>query len=121
MPRRLTSASRWAAVGAVLLALVMLERAAHAASTSVTVLEAVVSLLAVLGGVKMWLHNCFESHLVVVLAATAAAIGTLLSITLGVPGSTRDAISPTHVVTLVLAAAIGVLLVLDSRERAPER
>ena len=49
MPRRLTSASRWAAVGAVLLALVMLERAAHAASTRVTVLEAAVSLLAVSG------------------------------------------------------------------------
>lgn len=121
MPRPLTKASRWAAVGAGLLALVLLGRALQATSTTVTVLEAVLSLLTVLGGVKMWLHNCFESHLVTVLAAGATAIGTLLTITVGMPGSTRAPVAPTHVVTLALTAAIGVLFVLDARERLAER
>lgn len=121
MPRELTPASRAAAVAALVLAVVLVERAVHAASTSAMVLEGVVALLAVLGGVKMWLHNCFESHLVVVLAVTATAVGTLLSLTLGMPGSGRTELSPTHVVTLLLAAAIGSLLVADARTRAAIR
>ncbi|KGN42283.1 hypothetical protein [Knoellia aerolata] len=121
MPRELTVASRWAAVAALLLAAVLVERSVHAASTSALVLQGVVALLAVLGGVKMWLHNCFESHLVVVLAVAATAIGTVLSLTLGMPGSARTDLSAAHVVTFVLSAAIGVLLVADARARGATR
>lgn len=120
MPRRLTRSSRAAAVSSVVLALVLLERAVNAASTSASVLEGVVAFLAVLGGVKMWLHNCFESHLVVVLTVVATSVGSLLSLTLGVPGSGRTQLSPTHVVTLLLSVTIAILLVLDARERRTE-
>lgn len=121
MPRELTVASRWAAAATLMLAVVLVERSVHAASTGAMVLEGVVALLAALGGAKMWLHNCFESHLVVVLAVAATAIGTVLSLTLGMPGNGRTDLSATHVVTLVLSAAIGVLLVSDARARATRR
>ncbi|MFC7490744.1 MULTISPECIES: hypothetical protein [unclassified Knoellia] len=120
MPRRLTRSSRWAAVAAIVLALVLVERAANAASTSAMVLEGVVALLAMLGGVKMWVHNCFESHLVVVLAVAATSIGTLLSLTLGMPGNGPTELSATHVVTLLLSVTVGLLLVLDAHERRTE-
>lgn len=120
MPRRPTPASRWASVAAVVLALVLLERTLHAGSTSVLVLEAVVALLAVLGGVATWLRNCFEAHLVLVLAVAAAVIGTVLSLILGMPGGGPTEPSATHVLTLLLSCAIAVLLVLDARIRGSE-
>ena len=120
MPRRLTRSSRWAAVAAMVLALVLVERAVNAVATSTVVLLGVVALLAMLGGVKMWLHNCFESHLVVVLVVVATSIGTLLSLTLGMPGNDPTEPSATHVVTLLLSVTIGLLLVLDARERRSE-
>lgn len=120
MPRELTVASRWAAVLSVALAVVLAQQAIVATSTSARVLEAVVALLVAVGGVKMWLHNCFESHLVVILAVVATAIGTVLSLTLGMPGSSPTALSAAHVLTLLLSAAIGSLLLVDARTRGSQ-
>jgi small basic protein len=88
--------------------------AVDAASTSVMTLAGVVALLAAAGGLKMWLHNCFESHLMVVLAVVAATIGTVLSLLVGVPGGAPTKLSGTHVLTFFLSAATGVLLVIDA-------
>jgi len=117
----LTTTPRWAALAAVVLGLVLVERTVQAASTTAMILTGVVALLAFAGGVAMWLHNGFESHLAVVVATFATTIGTVLSLTLGMPGSARTAVSPMHVVILVLSAVIGVLLVLDARDRRAER
>lgn len=121
MPRRRTRASKWAAVAAVVLALVLVRQAVDAASAGVMVLAGAVALLAAVGAVAMWLHNCFESHLVLVLAVAATTIGTVLSLTVGAPGGVATKPSATHVLALLLSAAIGVLLVVDARDRGPER
>ena len=121
MPRRLTTASRWAAVAAVVLALVLGWEAVDATSAGVVVLAGVVALLAAVGGVAMWLHNCFEAHLMLVLAVAATTIGTVLSLAVGAPGGVATKPSATHVLTLLLSAAIGVLLTLDARDPGPER
>jgi hypothetical protein len=117
MPRTRTRASRWAAVVTWLLALVLLREAVRADSTGATVLAGAVASAAALGAAKMWVHNCFESHLVVVVAVGAALIGSLLSLTLGMPGAPVMPLTPTHVVVFALSIALGTLLFADARAR----
>ncbi len=117
MPRARTRASRWAAVAAWTLALVLLGQAVQADSTGATVLAGAVAAAAALGATKMWIHNCFESHLVVVLAVGATVIGSVLGLTLGMPGAPVTPLTPTHVVVFALAFAIGTLLFADARAR----
>ncbi|EAP98170.1 hypothetical protein JNB_14438 [Janibacter sp. HTCC2649] len=119
MPRTRTRASRWAAVATWLLALVLLGQALRAESTGAIVLEGSVAAAAALGATKMWIHNCFESHLVVVLAVGATLIGSVLSLTLGMPGGPVTPLTPFHVVVLALGIAIGTLLFADARARRP--
>ncbi|MEO7270011.1 MAG: hypothetical protein ABIW49_12475 [Knoellia sp.] len=117
MPRRRTGASRWAAVATWLLALALFGQALGAESTGATVLEGAIAAAAALGATKMWIHNCFESHLVVVLAVSATVIGALLDLTVGMPGGPVTPLMPAHVVVLALAMAIGTLLFADARTR----
>ncbi|MFC7485751.1 hypothetical protein ACOCJ7_04425 [Knoellia sp. CPCC 206453] len=117
MPRTRTHASRGAAVATWLLALVLLDQAVQADSTGATVLAGAVGVAAALGATKMWIHNCFESHLVVVLAVGAAVIGSVLSLTLGMPGAPVTPLTPTHVVVFALSIALGTMLFVDARTR----
>ncbi|KRE42971.1 hypothetical protein [Knoellia sp. Soil729] len=117
MPRELTTASRWAAITTLVLAVVLLERALHSDSTGLMVLDLVGLGAAVLGAVKMWVHNCLESHLVVITVAMATVVGTVLTLTVGMPGAPVASVAPVHVVLLALAASILVLLVVDARAR----
>jgi uncharacterized membrane protein YqgA involved in biofilm formation len=117
MPRELTTASRWAAIATGVLALLLLERALHSESAGLRVLQLVALVLAVLGAVKMWVHNCLESHLVVVTVAIGTIIGTILSLTMGMPGAPVAPLSPVRAGLLGLSVAILVLLLVDARAR----
>lgn len=117
MPRQLTTASRWAAVATWLLAAALLERTLHAGSAGAVVLQVVVLVAATLGAAKMWVHNCFEAQLVVLTVVVATVVGTLLSLTLGMPGGPVAQPAAIHVVVLTLSGAIVTLLVVDARTR----
>ena len=117
MPRRRTAASRCAAVAAWLLALVLVGQALRADSTGATVLVGAVGAAAALGATKLWIHNCFESHLVVVLAVGATVVGSILELTLGMPGGPVRPLTPAHVVVLALSIAIAAMLFADARAR----
>jgi len=117
MRRRRTTASRWAAVATGLLALVLLERTLGAETTVTRTLLGVVVLTAAAGAAKLWLHNCFESHLLVVVAALASLVGSVLSLTLGMPGGPVSPVTASHALIVGLSATIGVLLHADARAR----
>lgn len=117
MPRRRTLASRWAAIATWLLALVLLRRVLDAGSTGAAVLQGAVLAAAALGATKMWLHNCFESHLVVAMAVCATGIGSLLSLTLGMPGGPVTPLAPSPLLVFALSVTVGALLVADARAR----
>lgn len=117
MPRRRTGASRAAAIVAWLLALVLLGQALRADSTGVTVLGCAVAAAAALGATKMWFHNCFESHLVVGFAVGATVVGSVLNLTLGMPGGPVTPLAPSHVVVFALSVVIGTLLAADAGDR----
>ena len=117
MPRELTAASRWASIATLVLALGLLERAFHVDSLGILVLQVVGIVVAVLGAVKMWVHNCLESHLVAITIAIGTLAGTVLSLTLGMPGAPVAPVTPVHILLLVLSAAILLLLVADARAR----
>lgn len=117
MRRRRTPASRWAAAATWLLALVLLERTLRAGSTGAVVLDGALTIAAAAGATKLWLHNCFESHLLVVVTVVATVAASLLSLTLGMPGGPVASLSPTHVLALALSGAVGGLLFADVRAR----
>lgn len=101
----------------VVLALVLLERALHSESTGVRVLQLVGMVAGALGAAKMWVHNCLESHLVVVTVVIATVVGAMLSLTVGMPGAPVASFAPVHAVLLVLSASILLLLVADAGAR----
>lgn len=117
MRRLRTTASRWAAVACLAIALIYLVRVAEAPSAAYLLGEIVMGVLGVAAAVKMWLHNCFESHLAAGALVAATAGGTLLAVTAGLPGGGASGLTPTRVVLLALSATVVVLLVQDGRVR----
>ena len=97
-----------------LLALVLLEQTLDAGSTGSLVLQGAVMLTAAAGATKLWLHNCFESQLLVVVAVVATVVGSALSLTLGMPGGPVTPVTLPHVVALALSVTIGLLLLADA-------
>lgn len=118
MRRLRTSSSRAAALVCLTIGLLLVQRTMASSSPTYALLEGALALIAVLTAVKMWLHNCFESHLASLLVTGATAGGALLAMTAGLPGG--DGPDPTlvHGAFLVLCAALPVLLVVDARVRA---
>ncbi|WP_114424117.1 hypothetical protein [Nocardioides houyundeii] len=118
MRRPRTRASGAASVVCLLIALLALARALNAPSTTYEVLEGVLGGIAVLTAAKMGLHNCFESHLGAVLVAAGAVLGTLLHLTLGLPGGTGSgSLTAGSLALLLLGCAIPALLAQDARAR----
>ncbi len=117
MQRLRTTASRWAALMCLLIGLVFVQRALVAPSAVYSTLESVLAVIAVLAAVKMWLHNCFESHLAASVVVVATAGSTVLALTAGIPGEGRADLSAVRILELVLCAAVVALLVLDGRVR----
>lgn len=117
MRRLRTTASRWAAAACLLLGLVYAQRAATTPSVVYTLLGSTVAVIAGLAALKMWLHNCFESHLAASLVVAAAAGSTLLAVTVGVPGQGQADLTLLRAAELALCAVIVMLLVLDGRVR----
>ena len=117
MRRLRTTASRWAAAACLLLALMYAQRAATTPSVVYTVLGFAVAVVAGLTALKMWLHNCFESHLAASVVVAAAAGSTLLAVTAGIPGHGPADLTIVRAAELALCAVIVMLLVLDGRVR----
>jgi hypothetical protein len=118
MRRPSTTASRFASVVCLAIGILVLTRLVVATSSPLVVLEVVLCVMAVGTGVKMWFHNCFESHLVAVLVSAGTVLGTLLHLTLGLPGGDGPgSLDAASVVLVVLGATIAPLLVADSRAR----
>lgn len=117
MRRLRTTASRWAAVACLSIGLLFAHGAIVAPSVGYTVLEATVAVIALLTAAKMWLHNCFESHLAAAVVVVATAGSTLLALTAGVPGQGAADLTTDRAIELALCAAVVVLLGLDGRVR----
>jgi len=117
MRRLRTTASRWAAVACLSIGLIFAQRAVAAPSVGYLVLEATLAVIALLTTTKMWLHNCFESHLAAAVVVVATAGSTLLALTAGVPGQGVVELTPVRTVELALCTAVVLLLGLDGRVR----
>ncbi|WP_185996589.1 hypothetical protein [Nocardioides campestrisoli] len=116
-PRRHTRASRLAAVGTGLIALVIAVRATQAPSTVALILQLSALIVAVLGATLLWWHNSFESRVLVGFALVVIAGGTLLAATAGMPGSRGRGLLPAHLLILGLCAGVALALVADGRAR----
>lgn len=66
--------------------------------------------LAVLAALKMWRDNCFESRLTAGLLTGATALGQVLVVTVGMPGSTPSPWTPSRVTLVMVAAGIAGLI-----------
>lgn len=117
MQRLRTTASRWAALACLVIGLVFAQRALGASSTVYRMLESVLAVIAVLAAGKMWLHNCFESHLAASVVVVATAGSALLAATVGIPGEGQADLTALRVLELALCTTVMVLLVLDGRVR----
>lgn len=116
--RPTTRASRLASITTCLMAGVLAGLALRSEGLGGGSLLTVVAALSAVAGVKMWFHNCFESHLLVVLMASAVALVVTLQMTIGLPGSPYGAdAGPLQWLMLLLTATVGTLLVVDTRIR----
>lgn len=105
--------SRVIALTTALTCLLLLRRAIELDVTSSVVLVTAVAVAGVLAAGKMWAHNCFESHVATSLINGTVLMGTLLSISLGLPGDQR---SPFGLIQVLLLALPLTALVLQSVE-----
>ncbi len=125
MPRQRTWASKLTALSTFLLSLVLLVRLSDHAVTSSVVLISALALAGMVAAAKVWFHNCFESQLLLSLVTVAALLGTLLSVTLGLPGAPRAALGlgASLVITLTLTSlwlqGVDVRLRRSIREGTP--
>ncbi|SKB06350.1 hypothetical protein [Aeromicrobium choanae] len=117
MRRLRTTASRWAAAACLAIGLVYLTLLPAAPSRVYVVMEIVIAVVAGATALKMWMHNCFESHLGAGALVAATAGSSLLAMTVGLPGEGGGDLSGTRLVLLALSAAVVVLLVQDGRVR----
>ncbi|WP_286931009.1 MULTISPECIES: hypothetical protein [Aeromicrobium] len=117
MQRLRTTASRWAAAACLAIGLVYLTLLPAAPSRVYVVMEIVIAAVAGLTAVKMWMHNCFESHLGAGALVAATAGSSLLAMTVGLPGDGGGDFSATRLALIALSAAVVVLLVQDGRVR----
>lgn len=121
MKRPTSWASRLTAVTTALISLLLCERLTHSLSTSSVVLLVTVAAVGLGAAVKMALHNCFESHLVVSLVTGATLVGTLLSVTVGLPGASRASLTPVHAALISLPVFTLGLQNADARLRRSRR
>lgn len=112
-----TPASQLAIAATLATGALLVELTADNDATSLRVVVAVLLLLLLGGAVKMWFHNCFESRAMIVLGMSATEIGTLLSMTVGLPTSARQPVSAPLLGLVVLPAAVLALLAFDARHR----
>ncbi|MFS3127835.1 hypothetical protein ACLM5J_05475 [Nocardioides sp. Bht2] len=110
-------ASRLAIAGTLSTVLLLLEQTAGAESASLRVVVMVLAALLLVGAIKMWFHNCFESRAMIVLGLSATAIGTLLSLTVGLPTSSPQSVGLGLLALIALPAAVVALLAFDARRR----
>ena len=115
MKRTSTWASRLTALSTTVISLLLLQRLTHPLASSSVVLVVAIAVAGIGAAVKMTLHNCFESHLMVSLVAGATLVGTLLSVTLGLPGVERADLGPVHGALIALPVVALGLQTADAR------
>lgn len=92
-----------------LISLLMLWRALELTVPSSILLVTVVAGGGALAAARMWARNSFESHVGVSLVAGTLVLGTLLSLTLGLPGDQRSSFGLVQALFLVLPLTALVL------------
>ena len=117
MRRLRTRASRGAALACLAIGVVHAVGLASSPSRVYSLLEGAVAVVAVLTGLKMWFHNCFESHLAAGLLVTATVVSTLLAVTVGLPGGGAVDLTVTSVALLLLSVGLVGFLIQDGRVR----
>ena len=121
MPRRRTWASKLAALVTWAVSLLLLERLTHSPGTSSVILVTAVAVAGLIAATKLWFHNCFESQLLVSLVTGATLVGTLLSLTVGLPGAGRSAITTIPMALIILTVVSLVLQNADAKLRRSDR
>lgn len=98
------------------LALLLAWRALELTVTSSILLVTTVATGAAVAAAQVWARNSFESHVAVSLVVGTLLLGTLLSLTLGLPGDRRSTLGPVQGLFLVLPIATFVLQWLTLRQ-----
>ena len=109
--------SRVIALTTALTSLLLLGTALELDVTSSIVLLTAVAVGGVLGAGKMWAHNCFESHAAISFVTTIVLLGTVLSLTLGLPGSDRSQFGLLPVALVALPLTTLTLQAVEWRRR----
>lgn len=117
MTLRHTWPSRVISLLCAVTSLLLLTRAAELRVTSSVLLVTAVAVGGVLAATKMWAHNCFESHVAVSLVAGTVLLGTLLSLTLGLPGDNRSELGAFQVLLVLLPAGALALQSVELHHR----
>lgn len=110
-------ASRLAVLATLGTAVLLVEQTSRADAGSTLVVIVAILVLLVAGALKLWFHNCFESRVAVALGLTAALVGTLLSLTIGLPTADRQEVTAWSVGLVVLPVVALALLLVDARGR----
>lgn len=101
--------SRTISLLTALISLLLLWRALELTVTSSILLVTIVAVGGALAAARVWARNSFESHVGVSLVAGTLVLGTLLSLTLGLPGDRRSPFGLLQGLFLVLPIAALVL------------
>lgn len=96
-------------------ALLLAQRLTTCQSTTALVLLGVLAVVTLAGAWALWLRDTFERRMLVVVVAVATAVGAVLTLTVGLPGSVRDVDAvnglllgfPVVVIGCVVAVVIG--------------
>ena len=110
--------SRLTSVATAVIAALLLQRALVADATSSLLVVAATLVAATVSAVLLWFRSSFEAHLVATLVAGVTGLGTLLSLTLGIPGSGRSSLTVSHAALLVLPLVVWTLQTTEHRQRA---
>lgn len=110
--------SRLTAVATALIAVLLLQRALVADTPSSLLVLTAAVLAAAAAALFLWFRSSFEAHLVATLVAGLTGLGTLLSLTLGIPGSGRLSFTVFHAALLVLPLVVWTLQTTEHRQRA---
>lgn len=98
--------SRLTSVATALLAAVLAERVLAAADTNSLLLTSTGMVLGFVAAGFLWFRSTFEAHLVALHVAVLTFIGTLLSVTIGLPGAGRTPLSVVHGALILLPPVV---------------
>lgn len=120
-PSRHPWPSRAIALITALVSLILAWRAFELTVASSILLVTVVAAAGVAASARMWARNSFESHVAVTLVTGTLLLGTLLSLTFGLPGDDRSSLGLVQCLFLVLPLTTLVLQWVALRQHQQRR